>query len=110
MNDTATLGLIEAAKYLNITRETLLEFVDAGAIPAAKIGREWVFMQGDLAQWLRERIAEQTTARRDKRGTPVTLADNQKGKVATAYSALVGGKRRQRDAKKPDLDRAEAAA
>jgi hypothetical protein len=48
-----TLGLVEAATFLNMHPEELRRRAKIGAIPGAKIGRAWVFIEEDLAVCLR---------------------------------------------------------
>lgn len=43
----------QAAKYLQIGIVTLKRKAQAGVIPAAKIGRGWRFVKGELDEWLR---------------------------------------------------------
>jgi len=50
---TRTIGLSEAAEILHMHRETVREQAAAGIIPGAKPGREWVFLEEDLIQYLR---------------------------------------------------------
>jgi len=48
-----TLGLIQAAAFLKLHPEELRRRAKAGMIPGAKVGRAWVFLQDDLADYLR---------------------------------------------------------
>lgn len=48
-----SLDLQEAAAFLGIHADTLRERAAAGIIPGAKIGKEWRFLDVDLAAWLR---------------------------------------------------------
>ena len=48
-----TLTLEEAASFLNIHKETLRQKVKAGEIPAAKIGKAYVFIESDLVDVIR---------------------------------------------------------
>lgn len=48
-----SLTLIKAAQFLNIHPEELRRRAKAGLIPGAKVGRAWVFLQEDLADYLR---------------------------------------------------------
>ena len=49
---------------LNADRTTVLELIDVGELPAAKIGRAWVVRQEDLSDYLAERVRRQTAERR----------------------------------------------
>src|SRR5450631_3503773 len=48
-----TLGLKDAAAFLKLHPEELRQRAKAGRIPGAKVGRAWVFVDDDLASYLR---------------------------------------------------------
>ncbi|HDY84752.1 MAG TPA: DNA-binding protein [Methylophaga sp.] len=48
-----TLNLEEAAEFLKMNIETVRRLAQDGRLPAAKPGKRWVFIQEDLASWLR---------------------------------------------------------
>ncbi len=48
-----TLDLDEAAQFLRLHPHTLEAKARAGEIPGAKPGKRWVFLDVDLADWLR---------------------------------------------------------
>lgn len=48
-----TLDLTEAATFLHVHPHTLEAKARAGEVPAAKPGKCWVFLDVDLAEWLR---------------------------------------------------------
>lgn len=50
-----TLDLSEAAGFLKMHPEELRRRAKCGLIPGAKAGRAWVFLEEDLADWLRSR-------------------------------------------------------
>lgn len=60
-----TLDLDEAAEYLKISSDTMRDLADSGEIPGAKVGKQWVFSEDDLAAYLRVVIKNQTAARRN---------------------------------------------
>ncbi|MGN7612824.1 helix-turn-helix domain-containing protein [Magnetococcales bacterium HHB-1] len=49
------LTLKEAAEELRCSKNTLAELARAGEVPAAKIGRGWIFVPDDLTNWVRSR-------------------------------------------------------
>jgi hypothetical protein len=55
MRDVKTLDLKEAAAFLRMHPEELRSRAKRGLIPGAKIGRKWVFLQDDLANFVRSR-------------------------------------------------------
>ena len=58
-NPTATeppLKVSEAARRLNVHRQTVLAMIDAGELPAVKIGQQWRISAGAV-----ERILEPLT-------------------------------------------------
>jgi excisionase family DNA binding protein len=52
-NNLDTFNLLEAADYLKVHWQTLRRKAKSGEIPAAKLGRRWVFLQIDLVSYLR---------------------------------------------------------
>ncbi len=52
-----TLNLPEAAAFLQMNPESLRQRVKAGAIPGAKPGKCWVFVEDDLVAYLRSLYA-----------------------------------------------------
>ncbi len=48
-----TLDLQEAAAFLRMDAEELRSRAKRGLIPGAKAGRRWVFLEADLAEFLR---------------------------------------------------------
>ena len=78
----STVDLIQAAAFLRISRETMLELADAGEVFGAKIGRAWVFLESDLIEYLVAQSRQQTAARRDRRLAPAGL-----DRIPTAVTA-----------------------
>jgi excisionase family DNA binding protein len=94
-----TLGLQQAATFLRCHPEELRRRAKAGQIPGAKVGRAWVFLEDDLAAYLRSlysrpRQALQVTLRKEMEchfanaagsgGSTSELA------MASEYAALLG--------------------
>mgnify|MGYP000591334077 CR=1 FL=1 len=52
-----TFTLEEAARFLKMHPEEVRRRAKAGIIPGAKAGRAWVFLDVDLADWLRSMYA-----------------------------------------------------
>ena len=50
---TKTLGINEASKLLRLHPVTLSRRAKSGEIPAAKLGKEWVFILDDLLEYIR---------------------------------------------------------
>ena len=59
-----SLTLPEAAAFLKIHPEELRQRARAGRIPGAKVGRAWVFLQDDLAAYLRSLYSQPRQALR----------------------------------------------
>jgi len=57
VNEVRTLGLQQAAELLKMHPETLRQRVLSGEIPSAKPGRSWIFIEADLAEWLRSQYS-----------------------------------------------------
>jgi hypothetical protein len=52
-----TLNLEQAADFLKLHPEELRSRAKAGIVPAAKIGKRWVFIENDLADYVRSLYA-----------------------------------------------------
>ena len=74
-----TLNLQAAAEFLNISTDSLKDLAGGGVVPAAKIGKAWVFSDESLDDYLREEIRKQTA---ERRGQPSI-------KVPTSYTRTV---------------------
>jgi hypothetical protein len=61
-----TLELKEAAAFLHIHPVTLLKKAQAGEVPAAKPGKCWVFLDVDLAAYLRANYRRQASSDSDE--------------------------------------------
>lgn len=76
------LGLPEAAQFLRISTDTLRDLAAAGTVPAAKISKEWIFSQEDLAAYVKAEIARQTKERRGGQTVPAAYARTVRHKSA----------------------------
>lgn len=59
-----TLDIHECAAFLKIDECTAMKMAAKGKIKGAKVGRAWVFIEDDLAEYLRKRVDEQSALRR----------------------------------------------
>lgn len=59
----STLDLRGAAALMNVHPRTVEAMARDGRLPAAKIGRAWVLLQGDVMAFIARQIASQTAAR-----------------------------------------------
>ena len=57
MRAMRTLDLKEAARFLNMNPESLRQKAKAGTVPGAKVGKSWVFIEEDLADYIRSQYA-----------------------------------------------------
>jgi hypothetical protein len=94
-----TLGLHEAAAYLHVHHEELRRRAKAGIIPGAKVGRAWVFLELDLADYVRSlysqpRQALQVTLRKEMEchfaNAVVSGGSTLSLPMASEYGALLG--------------------
>ena len=65
-----TYDINEAADFLKVDRSTALDLAGNGTLPGAKVGRAWVFLEQDLADYVRSlysqpRQALQVTLRKE---------------------------------------------
>ncbi|CAB4122239.1 SinI-like, DNA-binding domain [uncultured Caudovirales phage] len=58
------MDIEECAALLKVDRTTILRLAQNGEIPGGKIGRAWVFIEQDMLDYLRRKIANQMTERR----------------------------------------------
>ena len=56
------LTLEEAAAYLKVSTSTLYKLLEAGRIPARKLGRRWRFARTDLEQWVKNTRGQGTAS------------------------------------------------
>jgi len=73
-----TLDITEAANFLKIANSTAYELAEKGILPGGKIGKHWVFIETELAQYLSDEISRQQRERAEladiKNNTPVQAA------------------------------------
>src|SRR4051812_44102113 len=67
-----TLSLIEAAAFLKLHPEELRRRAKRGFAPGAKVGKCWVFLEADLAEYLRSFYALPRQALRVASGKEAT--------------------------------------
>lgn len=61
--DDAILTLPEAAAYLRVSEEVMLELAEGAELPGRKIGNEWRFLKEALGDWLRRSSPKQRLLR-----------------------------------------------
>ena len=47
----------EICEYLGVSRDTVLDWIDRGNMPAAKIGRLWKFKVSEIDAWMKSGVA-----------------------------------------------------
>lgn len=47
------LSVLEVAKYLGISKETIYRWLEADKIPAHKIGKQWKFQISEIDTWIK---------------------------------------------------------
>jgi excisionase family DNA binding protein len=76
-----TLNIQEAATFLKCSEDTVGELAHAGEIPAAKVGRSWVFVDEDLIGYIRSLYGKDRKCHSTKEarfgGRMSVLADNE---------------------------------
>jgi excisionase family DNA binding protein len=63
MTTSPTVNIKEAAELLCVHPKTVLDFINSGALPAAKVGRAYVLMTRDVVNYVENQILVQTRAR-----------------------------------------------
>ena len=86
MEPVKVLTLVEAAAFLRVHKTTLTERVKAGAVPAAKVGRAWVFIETDLIIYIRE----QYLCHSSKEKTVSTGGRVSRSPATSGYTAQLG--------------------
>ena len=56
MNEIRTLNIDEACQLLHTHKSTLYQKIANGEIPAARIGRSWIFVELDLVDYIRKQL------------------------------------------------------
>jgi len=73
-----TLDINQAAEFLIIATSTAYELAENGTLPGAKIGKKWVFIETELAQYLSDEVSRQQRERAERAGlekaTPAPVA------------------------------------
>lgn len=47
------IGLEEAAEYMDVTKDTVRNWIKKTDIPARKIGKLWKFKKSELDEWIK---------------------------------------------------------
>ncbi|MEH3087678.1 MAG: helix-turn-helix domain-containing protein [Xylophilus ampelinus] len=63
---TPTLDVDDTAFLMKVHRQTVLDLIRGGALPAARIGRAYVLMSSDVLEYIQDAIFEQTADRMRK--------------------------------------------
>ncbi len=53
INEERWISLKEACKYLGVTRQTVLNWIEKKELPAAKVGKLWKFKTDEIDKWVR---------------------------------------------------------
>jgi excisionase family DNA binding protein len=102
-----TFDVDRAAKFLNISPDTMKDLAQNGVVPGAKIGKGWVFTDEDLSEFLRGEIRKQTAERiAEKQGGKPAVAPEETTRMPTTYGRAVLGKGRRVARTPPSLSTA----
>ncbi|MDP2804310.1 MAG: helix-turn-helix domain-containing protein [Gallionellaceae bacterium] len=83
-----TLNLEQAAQFLKLHPEELRRRAKAGLVPAAKIGKCWVFIELDLADYVRSFYSSPRQALRVTSGKEIKICHS-KNAVTRGTSTLL---------------------
>lgn len=53
INEERWISLNEVCKYLGVTRQTVLNWIDKKGLPSAKVGKLWKFKTDEIDEWVR---------------------------------------------------------
>lgn len=71
MSHSATVDINGAAELMKIHPKTVLDLINAGTIPAARVGRAYVLMTRDVLAHVEQQIINQTAEKLAIRGRRV---------------------------------------
>jgi hypothetical protein len=83
--EVKSLNLVEAAEFLRLHPITLLRKAQTGEIPGAKPGKRWVFLDVDLADYLRANYRRQASS--DSKEMKHWLSIDERGRRAGALTS-----------------------
>ena len=63
-----TLDINQTAEFLKIAASTAYELAENGVLPGARIGKKWVFIETELAQYLSDEVSRQQRERAERAG------------------------------------------
>ncbi len=52
-NNEKWIGIVEAADYMDVTKDTVRNWIKKTDIPAHKIGKLWKFKKSELDAWIK---------------------------------------------------------
>ncbi|MCI9178512.1 MAG: helix-turn-helix domain-containing protein [Lachnospiraceae bacterium] len=52
-NNDKWIGIEEAAEYMDVTKDTVRNWIKKTSIPAHKIGKLWKFKKSELDAWIK---------------------------------------------------------
>ena len=52
-NNDKCIGIEEAAEYMDVTKDTVRNWIKKTSIPAHKIGKLWKFKKSELDAWIK---------------------------------------------------------
>ena len=83
-----TFCIEEAADFLRVSTDTLGDMAATGVVPAAKIGRSWIFTDEHLESYVRDEVVKQTSLRRG-----ISQEGTRRPKAPSAHGRTSGKRR-----------------
>lgn len=74
MSNGQTVNLEEAADLMKVHPKTVVDYINSGALPAARIGRGYVMLASDVMALVVRHIAQQTAERMRRTIAPANEA------------------------------------
>ncbi|MBL0077218.1 MAG: helix-turn-helix domain-containing protein [Rhodocyclaceae bacterium] len=84
-----TLDLHQAAAFLKMHPDTVQRRARRGLIPSAKPGKSWVFIENDLADWLRSQYRDEAKPCQSSSLTIPRIGGSTFGTTDTELDALL---------------------
>ena len=98
--NTRTLNVEEVCSLLKIHCSTLYQKIASGEIPAARIGRSWVFVEEDVIGYVRKQYKKESTPAAPQPAQQHRFSSSQRAAIEELdrFLARKTGKQRKRTA------------
>lgn len=95
MNEIRTLNIDEACQLLHTHKSTLYQKIASGEIPAARIGRSWIFVELDLVDYIRKQYkaeSQEVRCHSTNRKAPIAGMSTSRSQAVAEFDSLLARK------------------